>query len=326
MVAKRPRQELSTPPPKHLRLGTRGSMLARAQSGLVARELEQLHPGLKVELVIVSTSGDVIADRPLHEFGGKGLFTKELEQALLDGRVDFAVHSFKDVPVTMPLVEQSNLVIAAVPKREDPRDLFVCHKASSLAKLPTGSRVGTGSLRRRCQILAKRPDLTVEPIRGNIDTRVRKLQSGDYDAVILATAGTRRGGIFDAQFMHPIDAEELVPAAGQGALALQCRNDDPRTRQLLGIMNDSVTQACVAAERELVRLLDGDCHSPIAALAQRNLDDTLTLRAAVGARGGEPPIVSAVSVGKISAPTALADQVFKELLAKGAPAMLRGRN
>jgi len=300
-------------------------MLAKAQSGLVARELEQLHPGLKVELVIVSTSGDRIADRPLHEFGGKGLFTKELEQALLEGKVDFAVHSFKDVPVTMPLVEQSNLVIASVPKREDPRDLLVCHRASSLTQLPQGLRIGTGSLRRRCQILASRPDLKVEPIRGNIDTRVRKLQAGDYDAVILATAGTRRGGIFDPQLMHPIEPEELLPAAGQGALALQCRNDDPHTQELLKAMNDPVTRACVTAERELVRLLNGDCHSPIAALAQSGPDDSLTLRAAVGARGGEPPIISASSAGPISSPTALASQVFQQLLAQGAPALLHGK-
>jgi hydroxymethylbilane synthase len=314
-----------TTPHHSLSLGTRGSMLAKAQSSLVARELEQLHPGLKVELIIVSTSGDVIADRPLQEFGGKGLFTKELEQALLDGKVDFAVHSFKDVPVTMPLVEQSNLVIAAVPKREDARDLLVCHKVSTVRQLPAGSRVGTGSLRRRCQILAGRPDLTVEPIRGNIDTRVRKLQSGDYDAVILATAGTLRAGIFDPNYMHPIDLAELIPAAGQGALALQCRKDDHKTQQFLSAMNDPVTQACVTAERELVRLLNGDCHSPIAALARPRTEDSLTLRAAVGARGGEPPIVGAIEVGAISAPTELADGVFQLLRGQGASELLHGR-
>src|SRR5579871_744368 len=144
-------------------------MLAQAQSRLVASQLEKLHPGLAVELVIVSTSGDVITDKPLHEFGGKGLFTKELEQSLIAGKVDFAVHSYKDVPVTMPLVDQSNLVIAAVPQREDPRDLLVSGKAKSLKELPTGAKVGTGSLRRRSQIVAMRPDLVVEAIRGNID-------------------------------------------------------------------------------------------------------------------------------------------------------------
>jgi hydroxymethylbilane synthase len=297
-------------------------MLAQAQSRIVAAHLEKLHPGVKVELVIVTTSGDVIADRPLHEFGGKGLFTKELEQALLAAKVDFAVHSFKDVPVTMPLVDQSNLVIASVPKREDPRDLLVCEKATSLAELPSGARIGTGSLRRRSQILAARPDLTVEPIRGNIDTRVRKLQSGAYDAVILAAAGTRRAGIFDSHLMHPLDFADLLPSPGQGALALQCRGDDTETRQLLGAMSDPVTQTCVTAERELVRLLNGDCHSPIAALAVADDSGKLTFLARVGARDGNPPVISATGSG--TSPIDLANQVFQQLLAQGAPALLHG--
>src|SRR5687768_14549647 len=166
-----------------LRLGTRGSLLARTQSQLVADDLMLRHPGLRVELVIVRTSGDRITDRPLHEFGGKGLFTKELEQALLAGEVDFAVHSFKDVPVTMPLVDTSGLTIAAVPAREDPRDVLVSRKAKRLADLPPGARVGTGSLRRACQIVHARPDVVIEPVRGNIDTRLRKLTEGHYDAI-----------------------------------------------------------------------------------------------------------------------------------------------
>src|SRR3954469_22658430 len=153
----------------HLRLGTRGSLLARSQSQLIARALEQAHPGLRVELVPIKTSGDRITDKPLHEFGGKGLFTKELEQARLEKTIDFAVHSFKDVPVTMPLVDQSDLIIAAVPKREDARDVLASAKYRSIDELPNGARIGTGSLRRRCQLLARRPDLVVEGIRGNID-------------------------------------------------------------------------------------------------------------------------------------------------------------
>src|SRR5690348_9794166 len=199
-----------------LRLGTRGSLLARAQSSLIARELERAHPGLRVELVEIKTSGDRIQDRPLNEFGGKGLFTKEIELALLEKQVDFAVHSFKDVPVTMPLVDQSHLIIAAVPKREPPWDVLVSRKANSLESLASGAKVGTGSPRRRAQILAKRPDLHVEPIRGNIDTRIRKMNEGQYDAVILALAGVRRAELFDASLMFEL--RDLLPAAGQGAL------------------------------------------------------------------------------------------------------------
>jgi len=304
-----------------LRLGTRGSMLAKAQSRLVAAELEQLHPGLRVELTIIKTSGDVISDRPLHEFGGKGLFTKELEQALLAREVDFAVHSFKDVPVTMPLVEQSELVIAAVPKREDPCDLLVCETATSLKALPTGAKVGTGSLRRRCQILNLRPYLVIEPIRGNIDTRVRKLREHAYDAVVLAVAGTKRAGIFDARLMHPIDSSDLLPASGQGALALQCRLGDGHTRKLLAEMNDSMTESCVTAERELVRLLEGDCHSPIAALAEVG-QAGLTLRAAVGGRGGVTPVITAVATGPLGEPAALSRSVFELLQARNVRKLL----
>jgi hydroxymethylbilane synthase len=301
-----------------LRLGTRGSLLARTQSGLVANALERAHPGLTVEPVIIKTSGDQIADRPLHEVGGKGLFTKELELALLNGEIDFAVHSFKDVPVTMPLVDQSGLVIAAVPEREDPRDA-VALRDPSLGAMPHRGRVGTGSLRRRCQILEMTPDVTVLPVRGNIDTRLRKLRDGEYDVVVLAMAGLRRTGLFDAAYMKPVD---LLPAPGQGALALQCRRDDARTRELLGALGHPSTAACVAAERELVLRLNGDCHSPIAAAATL-AGATLTLRAAVGARGGEPPVVRAQASGDPSRPDVV-EAVFQSLCAQGALRLLAG--
>src|SRR4051812_27983929 len=174
-----------------LRLGARGSMLSRMQSQSVADALEKQHPGLQVELVLIKTTGDRITDRPLHDVGGKGLFTKEIEQALLAREIDLAVHSFKDVPVTMPLVDQSDLIIAAVPEREDPRDVLIAPTARRIAELPEGAKVGTGSPRRRCQLLAARADLRVEPIRGNVDTRLRKLRDGDYDAILLALAGLR---------------------------------------------------------------------------------------------------------------------------------------
>ncbi|HSU69256.1 MAG TPA: hydroxymethylbilane synthase [Tepidisphaeraceae bacterium] len=306
-----------------LRLGTRGSMLARAQSGMVASLLEERHPGLKVELILIKTSGDRITDKPLHEFGGKGLFTKELEQALLAREVDFAVHSFKDVPVTMPLVDQSDLVIASVPPREDPRDVIVSAGGRSLRDLPPGSRVGTGSLRRRAQLLSRRADLRIEPIRGNIDTRLRKRESGEYDAVILAFAGLKRAGLFDSQVMAVIESDELLPAPGQGALALQCRKEDAGTRELLRALHDERTGACVEAERELVRLLEGDCHSPIAALAEV-LEDGLFLRAAVGTRDGSPPVVTASEFQSSNDPMKLAGDVFEKLEFQGAAKLLHG--
>ena len=287
-------------------------MLAQAQSRMIAADLERAHPGLAVELIIIRTTGDVVTDHPLHEIGGKGLFTKELEQQLLAGTIDFAVHSFKDVPVTMPLVDQSNLVIAATPLREDPSDLLVSEVASGIATLPIGAKVGTGSLRRRSQLLALRPDLQIEAIRGNVDTRLKKLRAGEFQAVVLATAGVRRATLFDAAIMFPIDPAELVPAPAQGALALQCRADDGGTRELLGALNDPQTQRCVATERELVRLLDGDCTSPIAALA-RVSHGRIAMDAAVGARGGTPPILHAHAEDAVDNAHVLAQRIFDVL-------------
>lgn len=310
-------------PSSSLRLGARGSLLSRMQSQWVADQLEKAHPSLKVELILIKTSGDRIADRPLHEAGGKGLFTKELEQALLAGEVDMAVHSYKDVPVTMPLVEQANLIVAAVPPREDPRDVLVSADAKRIADLPQGAKVGTGSLRRRCQILAARPDLTVELIRGNIDTRLRKQREGQYDAVLLAFAGLRRSALFDGGDMVPVEPEELLPAAGQGALALQCRRDDPRTRQILQALHDPQTATCVDVERAVVQALNGDCHSPIAALATIE-GDQLTLRSAVGKHGGEAPVIRSSASGSASEPGAIVKKVLEDLERQGAADLLRG--
>ncbi len=305
-----------------LRLGTRGSLLARAQSELVAESLRRAHPGLRVSLVVFKTSGDRITDQPLHEFGGKGLFTKELEQALLAGRIDFAVHSFKDVPVTMPLVDQTDLLIAAVPKREEPWDVLASFKARRLYDLPAWSRVGTGSLRRRCQVQLARPRLVVEPIRGNIDTRLRKLRDGEYDAIVLALAGVKRAGLFDASFMTTIPIHTMVPAPGQGALALQCRKADGRTRYLLAALNHPATATCVGAERALVAALEGDCHSPIGALAV--LAGRLTLYAAVGSRDGNPPVLTATGHSDLSTPKAAVDQAFRALSKRNVQGRLRG--
>ncbi len=274
-------------------MGARGSLLSLAQSRQVADALERVHEGLRVEVRVVQTSGDRIVDRPLNEAGGKGLFTKELELSLLRGEIDFAVHSYKDVPVTEPLVDVAGLVVAAVPRREDARDVMASAWAT-IGELPTGARVGTGSMRRRCQLLALRGDLRIEPIRGNIDTRLRKLRDGEHDAILLAAAGLKRAGLFDAATMHAFSFEAMLPAAGQGALALQCRRDDRSTIELLRQLNDPATARCVNIERAVVARLDGDCHSPIAALAELE-GAGVKLRAAVGARDGELPVAFAAA-------------------------------
>ena len=309
-------------PAATIRLGARGSLLSRMQSGMVAETLRQKYPGMKVELVLITTSGDKIQDRPLHEFGGKGLFTKELEQALLRSEVDFAVHSFKDVPVTMPLVATEDLVIAATPRREDPRDMLASRLGKTIAALPAGARVGTGSLRRQAQVLAARPDLVVVPIRGNVDTRIRKLTSGEYDAVILACAGCKRAGLVDESYMTPLATDVLLPAAGQGALALQCRRSDTGLIRLLSGLDDPTTAMCVKAERAVVQRLNGDCHSPIAAYATVE-GSTLHLRAAVARRDGQPPVIRSESEAGICDADRAVAAVVAALEAQGAVKLLR---
>lgn len=308
-----------------LRLGTRGSLLAKTQSQLVASELEKCHKGLVVELVVLKTSADQIQDKPLHELGGKGLFTKELELALLRNEIDLAVHSFKDVPVTQPLVEQDDLIVAAVPQREDPRDVFCCTITRQIGELPSGAKIGTSSLRRKSQLLAIRPDLKIEFLRGNIDTRLRKLHDGAYDAIILAAAGLRRCGMYNEAEMAMLDIEQMVPAPGQGALAVQCRRNDPATRELLSPLDDADTERCVTAERVIVAVLGGDCHSPIGALAEIK-DDEMTVRAAIGARGGVPPILRAIATGPADHIDSAVGEVLKSLSDQNVQAILSGGN
>ena len=312
---------------KLLRLGTRGSLLARTQSRLIATELEKHHPSLQVELVIIKTSGDLITDKPLHDVGGKGLFTKELELALLANEVDFAVHSYKDVPVTMPLVDASELIITATPEREDVRDVLALRSnpdgqsPPQFHDLPSGFRIGTGSLRRRCQILLHRADLQVEPIRGNIDTRLRKLAEGQYDGIVLAMAGLRRTGLFDATRMILLEPDEMLPSPGQGALALQCRLKDDLTRQILSAIHHAEVETCVGAERALVARLEGDCHSPIAALATID-GDQIRLQAAVGARDGGLPVIRAEATGLRKDGYAVARDCWERLAEQGVQQLL----
>ncbi|MCB9745232.1 MAG: hydroxymethylbilane synthase [Alphaproteobacteria bacterium] len=255
---------------ERLILGTRGSQLALAQSSQVARWIEAASGGaVQVELRVISTKGDRVQDRPLPEVGGKGLFTAELEAELHSGGIDFAVHSLKDLPTEMP----EGLTLGAHPEREDPRDLLV---GGPLSALPAGAVVGTGSARRRVQLLAARPDLVVEGIRGNVDTRLRKLREGPYDALVLAAAGVRRLGL-QLEDAAPLDPELCVPAPGQGALGVQCRDGDARVLGLLGLIDHPPTRLRVDAERAFLNTLEGGCSVPAGALAELD-GDRLRLR------------------------------------------------
>jgi hydroxymethylbilane synthase len=248
---------------RRLRLGTRGSALAMAQSGIVARAIEAA-AGVAVDLVPIKTRGDAITDRPLELVGGKGLFTKEIEQALLQHQVDVAVHSMKDLPAE----EVDGLVIAAIPTREDPRDALVGGK---LADLPPGAVIGTGSARRRLQILGLRPDLTVRGIRGNVDTRIGKQHAGEFDSVVLALAGlSRLGRAAEATDVLPVDV--MIPAPGQGALAIQCRANDGEVRKDLLHIHDFATAVCVNAERAFLIALGAGCSVPAAGHARLAAD------------------------------------------------------
>jgi hydroxymethylbilane synthase len=269
-----------------LRLGTRGSPLALAQAHEVRRRLAEAHPDLAaedaVEIVVIKTSGDRIQDRTLAEIGGKGLFTKEIEDALLDGAIDAAVHSMKDVPTWLP----EGLAITAILPREDPRDAFFSNRGERLADLPSGAVVGTASLRRQAQVLMARPDLTVVPLRGNVGTRLRKLAEGEADATLLAMAGLNRLGEA-ARVTAPLEPEEMLPAVAQGAVGLETRVDDETTIARLAALDHGATATRVAAERACLEVLDGSCRTPIAALAELDTSGgELWLRALVAMPDG----------------------------------------
>ncbi|MBU4275687.1 MAG: hydroxymethylbilane synthase [Proteobacteria bacterium] len=242
-----------------LTIATRGSRLALAQAGWVAARLGELHPGLQVEMNIIKTTGDKILDVPLAQVGGKGLFVKEIEDALLAGQADLAVHSMKDVPSELP----QGLELAVVSEREDPRDALVSPVAVEIKNLPTGAKVGTSSLRRQAQLLALRPDLEMVSLRGNVETRLRKMDELGLQAVILASAGLNRLGLNHVE-ATPIPAATMLPAVGQGALGLEIRSNDLRTRELIAPLNHPETAAAVAAERAFLTRLEGGCQVPIA--------------------------------------------------------------
>ena len=299
-----------------VRIATRQSPLALWQAEFVKAELERFHPGIAVELVKFTTQGDKILDAPLAKIGGKGLFVKELEQALLDGRADIAVHSMKDVPVEFP----DGLGLTTICEREDPADAFVSNTYATLDALPKGAIVGTSSLRRRCQLLQVRPDLDIRDLRGNVGTRLGKLDAGQYDAVVLAAAGLIRLGLAP-RIRHKLEHTLSLPAAGQGAVGIECRLADAQVRALLAPLHHEPTALCVRAERALNAALQGGCQVPIAAFAVLT-DNTLHLRGRVGDTDGSL-LLRAEASASASQPEALGKQVADALQQQGAGEILR---
>ncbi|MBZ6387261.1 MULTISPECIES: hydroxymethylbilane synthase [Pantoea] len=301
---------------KIFRIATRQSPLALWQAHYVQQRLMAAHPGLRVELVPMVTKGDVILDTPLAKVGGKGLFVKELELAMLENRADLAVHSMKDVPVAFP----EGLGLVTICEREDPRDAFVSNHYNSLDELPQGAVVGTSSLRRQSQISERRPDLVIRSLRGNVGTRLSKLDAGEYDAIILATAGLKRLEL-EARIRQPLPAEISLPAVGQGAVGIECRLDDSELIGLLQALNHDDTAVCVKAERAMNTRLEGGCQVPIGSFALLEGDE-LWLRGLVGAPDGSV-MVRGERRGPRAEAEAMGISLAEELLGKGARDILR---
>jgi hydroxymethylbilane synthase len=299
-----------------IRLGTRGSPLARIQTELACRALAAAHPDLAaagaLEPVVIRTTGDAVTDRPLAEIGGKGMFCKELETALLERRIDLAVHSVKDLPTWLP----DGLVLAALLPREDPRDVLIAPNPGGLDALPQGAVIGSASLRRQAQLLARRPDLRVVNLRGNVATRLRKLEDGEIDATLLALAGLRRLGL-EPPGAEILPTEVMLPAVGQGAIGLECRADDAPLRALLAMLDDPATSACVRAERALLAALDGSCHTPIAGHATC-AGGELHLRGLIARIDGSRCLANELR-GPVADAEALGRAAGEELKARGGP-------
>jgi hydroxymethylbilane synthase len=300
---------------KLVRIATRKSALALWQAEFVKAELENYYPELRVELVPMSTQGDIILDTPLAKIGGKGLFVKELEQAMLAGDADIAVHSMKDMPVEFP----EGLTLHTICQREDPRDAFVSNNFANIDELPQGAIVGTSSLRRQCQIRALRPDLQIRDLRGNVNTRLAKLDAGQYDAIILAAAGLLRLEMND-RIRAFIEPEVSLPANGQGAVGIECRSNDEATKALLAPLEHRETRIRVNAERAMNRHLEGGCQVPIGAYAVVN-DDQVYLRGLVGAIDGSEILHDEIS-GHVDDAEELGVELAKKLLAQGADRIL----
>ncbi|HEX5792363.1 MAG TPA: hydroxymethylbilane synthase [Rheinheimera sp.] len=299
-----------------IRIATRKSALALWQAEYVKAELLRHHPLLTVELVPMSTQGDKILDTPLAKIGGKGLFVKELEQAMLDGRADIAVHSMKDVPVEFP----AGLMLHTICVRENPQDAFVSNQFKTLDELPPGAVVGTSSLRRQCQLKALRPDLTVRDLRGNVNTRLTRLDNGEYAAIILAAAGLIRLG-FEQRIASLLPVELSLPANGQGAVGIECRSDDLAVQQLLAPLEHSATRSCVLAERAMNRKLQGGCQVPIGAFAVIE-NGQLWLRGLVGSLDGSE-IIRHQLRGPVAQAEQLGSTLAEHLLQQGAARILQ---
>lgn len=297
-----------------IRLGSRGSKLALWQAEFIQFEIER-RTGRKVEITRIKTTGDMILDVPLAKVGGKGLFVKEIEETLLSGDIDLAVHSMKDVPTDLP----DRLAIVAITRREDPRDAFLSAKYRKFEELPQGAKLGTSSLRRQTQLLGLRPDLSVETLRGNLDTRIRKMEEGRYDAIILAAAGLRRLG-WEAKITEYIPEEMSLPAIGQGALGIEIRVDDLDTREAVSFLNDRDTAFAVRAERGFLKRLEGGCQVPIASYG-RTEGDGIFLKGMVGRPDGSE-IIRGSARGSTSDPEALGVGLAEQLLARGAKEIL----
>lgn len=301
-----------------LRIATRKSPLALWQSEHAAARLRAAHPGLEVVLVPMSTRGDEVLDRSLAAIGGKGLFLKELELAMLRGDADCAVHSLKDVPMAL----EGPFALPAMLARADHADAFVSKRFDGIDALPQGARVGTSSLRRQAQLRARRPDLALRDLRGNVNTRLARLDAGEYDAIVLACAGLQRLG-FDARVRARLDAPDWLPAPAQGAIAIECRADDARTRALCAVLDDAPTRSCVEAERAMNRALHGSCHVPVAALARLH-GTRLSLLGLVGcAEDGR--VVRAEGAGDAAQAESIGRAVALRLLDAGAGQFLPPR-
>lgn len=315
---------------QHIVIGTRGSKLALVQAEYIAATLRHLYPDLEIELRIISTKGDRILDVALSAVGDKGLFVKEIEVALMNGEIDLAVHSGKDLPSVTP----DGLKLAAFPKRVNPRDVLIlpqpiadtsqpatdAPQPTSLDDIPKGARIGTSSLRRACQLRSLRPDLELLDVRGNVDTRLSKLDSGQYDALVLAAAGLERLGLSN-RISYQLPPEVLLPAVAQGALIIETRADDTETLNLLKSLDDMHTRAAVLAERSFLHRLEGGCQVPIAAYAEMGDDDSLYLRGLVGSLDGKT-IIRGEKTGSSSDAAILGKTLAEELISKGAEPIL----
>jgi len=302
---------------KLLRLGTRGSRLALAQSQWVKEAIEKRYDNIRVEIVKIKTKGDKILDAPLSKIGGKGLFVKEIEKALLNREIDIAVHSAKDIPIKIP----DPLDIIVYTRREDPRDVFISHRFNKIEEMQNGSTVGTSSLRRRVQILNKIPGITVAPLRGNVDTRLKRLKEGSFDAILIAKAGLIRLGL-EHLITQTLSIDFMIPAIGQGILGVEARRDDRSIKEMVTFLDDPKSRSCVSAERNFLKEFGGSCQIPIAAHCNIR-DKGLYMRCMIASIDGRE-MIRKEGIGLIEDPESLGKRLAEEMRRSGASDILNG--